>query len=128
MVSSKDPFSSGRFVGVDGPVRCEFLGVSSWGGTRAGVVRITHDLKQVWKTNCLLIEDIVDTGLTMEYLLRMLNIRNPAGLKITSLLDKPSNRKVEVDIDYVGFTIPDEFVRLRPRPWAAGNLPHCGVP
>ena len=98
---------------IDGPVRCEFLGVSSYqGGTRStGVVRITHDLKQsVENQHCLLIEDIVDTGLTMEYLLRMLNLRNPASLKIASLLDKPSNRKVEVDIDYVGFTIPDEFV------------------
>ena len=98
---------------IEGPVRCEFLGVSSYqGGTRStGVVRITHDLKQsVENQHCLLIEDIVDTGLTMEYLLRMLNLRNPASLKIASLLDKPSNRKVEVDIDYVGFTIPDEFV------------------
>ena len=98
---------------IDGPVRCEFLGVSSYqGGTRStGVVRITHDLKQsVENQHCLLIEDIVDTGLTMEYLLRMLRLRNPASLKIASLLDKPSNRKVEVDIDYVGFTIPDEFV------------------
>lgn len=98
---------------IGGPVRCEFLGVSSYqGGTRStGVVRITHDLKQsVEGQHCLLIEDIVDTGLTMEYLLRMLNLRNPQSLKIASLLDKPSNRKVEVDIDYVGFTIPDEFV------------------
>lgn len=98
---------------IGGPVRCEFLGVSSYqGGTRStGVVRITHDLKQsVEGQHCLLIEDIVDTGLTMEYLLRMLNLRNPESLKIASLLDKPSNRKVEVEIDYVGFTIPDEFV------------------
>ena len=98
---------------IGGPVRCEFLGVSSYqGGTRStGVVRITHDLKQsVEGQHCLLIEDIVDTGLTMEYLLRMLNLRNPESLKVASLLDKPSNRKVEVEIDYVGFTIPDEFV------------------
>ena len=98
---------------IGGPVRCEFLGVSSYqGGTRStGVVRITHDLKQsVEGQHCLLIEDIVDTGLTMEYLLRMLNLRNPESLRIASLLDKPSNRKVEVEIDYVGFTIPDEFV------------------
>ena len=98
---------------IGGPVRCEFLGVSSYqGGTRStGVVRITHDLKQsVEGQHCLLIEDIVDTGLTMEYLLRMLNLRNPTSLKIASLLDKPSNRKVEVEIDHVGFTIPDEFV------------------
>jgi len=98
---------------IDGPVRCEFLGVSSYqGGTRStGVVRITQDLKQsIEGQHCLLIEDIVDTGLTMEYLLRMLKLREPASLKVASLLDKPSNRQVEVDIDYVGFTIPDEFV------------------
>jgi len=98
---------------IGGPVRCEFLGVSSYqGGTRStGIVRITHDLKKsIEGQNCLLIEDIVDTGLTMEYLMRMLKVRNPTSIKIASLLDKPSNRKVEVDIDYVGFTIPDEFV------------------
>ena len=60
--------------------------------------------------HCLLIEDIVDTGLTMDYLLRMLQVRNPASLKVATLLDKPSNREVEVPTDYVGFTIPDEFV------------------
>ena len=98
---------------IEGPVRCEFLGVSSYqGGTRStGVVRITQDLNQpIEGQHCLLIEDIVDTGLTMEYLLRMLRLRNPASLRVASLLDKPSNRQVEVDIDYVGFTIPDEFV------------------
>ncbi len=98
---------------IGGPVRCEFLGVSSYqGGTRStGVVRITHDLRQpVEGQHCLLIEDIVDTGLTMDYLLRMLQVRNPASLTVATLLDKPSNREVEVQTDYVGFTIPDEFV------------------
>ncbi len=98
---------------IEGPVRCEFLGVSSYqGGTRStGVVKITQDLKQpIEGQHCILIEYIVDTGLTMEYLLRMLSLRNPASLRVASLLDKPTNRQVEVDIDYVGFTIPDEFV------------------
>ena len=98
---------------IGGPVRCEFLGVSSYqGGTRSsGVVRITHDLRQpVEGQHCLLVEDIIDTGLTMDYLLRMLQVRNPASLKVASLLDKPSNREIEVPVDYVGFTIPDEFV------------------
>ena len=98
---------------IGGPVRCEFLGVSSYqGGTRStGVVRITHDLKQpVEGQHCLLVEDIVDTGLTMDYLLRMLQVRNPASLKVATLLDKPDNREVEVKTDYIGFTIPDEFV------------------
>ena len=98
---------------IGGPVRCEFLGVSSYqGGTRStGVVRITHDLKQpVEGQHCVLVEDIVDTGLTMDYLLRMLQVRNPASLKVATLLDKPGNREVEVQTDYIGFTIPDEFV------------------
>jgi hypoxanthine phosphoribosyltransferase len=98
---------------IGGPVRCEFLGVSSYqGGTRStGVVRITHDLRHsIEGQHCILIEDIVDTGLTMEYLLRMLSLRNPKSLKVATLLDKPTNRQVDVEIDYAGFTIPDEFV------------------
>lgn len=98
---------------IGGNVRCEFLGVASYhGGTRStGVVRITHDLRQsIEGQHCLLVEDIVDTGLTMDYLLRMLQVRAPRSLKVVSLLDKPSNREVEVPVDFVGFTIPDEFV------------------
>ncbi len=98
---------------IGGSVRCEFLGVASYhGGTRStGVVRITHDLRQsIEGQHCLLIEDIIDTGLTMDYLLRMLQVRAPRSLKVVSLLDKPGNREVEVPVDYVGFTIPDEFV------------------
>jgi hypoxanthine phosphoribosyltransferase len=98
---------------IGGDVRCEFLGVASYhGGTRStGVVRITHDLRHsIEGQHCLLIEDIVDSGLTMDYLLRMLQVRAPKTLKVVSLLDKPANREVEVPVDYVGFTIPDEFV------------------
>jgi len=94
-------------------VRCEFLGVSSYhGGTRStGVVRITKDLQRpIEGQHCLLVEDIVDTGLTMDYLLRMLQVRDPRSLKVVTLLDKPSNREVGVETQYVGFTIPDEFV------------------
>ncbi len=98
---------------IGGEVRCEFLGVASYhGGTRStGVVRITHDLRQsIEGQHCLLVEDIVDTGLTMDYLLRMLQVRAPRSLKVVSLLDKPANREVAVAVEYVGFTIPDEFV------------------
>ena len=98
---------------IGGNVRCEFLGVSSYhGGTRStGVVKITHDLqKPIEGQHCLLIEDIVDTGLTMDYLLKMLSVREPASLKVVTLLDKPTNREVGVEVQYVGFTIPDEFV------------------
>ena len=117
---------------IGGDVRCEFLGVSSYhGGTRStGVVRITEDLRNpVEGQHCLIIEDIVDTGLTLDYLNRMLAVRGPRSLKACALLDKPAHREVPVDAHYVGFSIPDEFVvgygldlgeRFR-------NLPHIAV-
>lgn len=98
---------------IDGDVRCEFLGVSSYrGGTRStGVVRITEDLAHpIEGQDCLIVEDIIDTGLTMDYLLRMLELRGPRSLRVCTLLDKPANREVELEADYVGFSIPDEFV------------------
>ncbi len=98
---------------IGGPVRTEFLGVSSYqGGTQStGVVRITEDLTApIEDQHCIIIEDIIDTGLTMEYLINTLNVRNPASLRICTLLDKVANRDVELDADYVGFSIPDEFV------------------
>ncbi len=98
---------------LGGPVRCEFLGVSSYhGGTRStGVVRITQDLRHpIEGQHCLLIEDIVDTGLTLDYLKHFLGGHRPASLRTVTLLDKPDHREVEVDADHVGFTIPDEFV------------------
>lgn len=98
---------------IGGDVKIEFLGVSSYhGGTRStGVVRITQDLKHpIEGQNCVIIEDIVDTGLTADYLMRLLEVRGPRSLKLCSLLDKPGNREVEVPVDFVGFTIPDEFV------------------
>ena len=98
---------------IPGNVRVEFLGVASYhGGTSSsGAVQITQDLRsEIRGTVCLLVEDIVDTGLTMDYLLRMLEVRGPRVLKVTALLDKPSNRETSVTVDYVGFTIPDEFV------------------
>jgi hypoxanthine phosphoribosyltransferase len=98
---------------IGGNVRVEFLGVSSYhGGTRSsGAVKITHDLRHpVAGQHCLVVEDIVDTGLTMDYLRRMLEVRGPKSLRVVTLLDKPGNREIEVDVEFVGFTIPDEFV------------------
>jgi hypoxanthine phosphoribosyltransferase len=95
-----------------GDVRCEFLGVSSYHGTTStGVVRITHDLPaSIEGRHVLVVEDIVDTGLTLDFLLKTLAVRGPKTLKIACLLDKPSRRKVHVPVDFIGFTIPDEFV------------------
>jgi hypoxanthine phosphoribosyltransferase len=98
---------------IGGPVRTEFLGVSSYqGGTRStGVVRITEDLTApIEGQHCIVVEDIIDTGLTMEFLLSTLAVRNPASLKVCTLLDKSANREVSLDADFVGFSIPDEFV------------------
>ncbi len=98
---------------IGGEVRCEFLGVSSYhGGTRStGVVRITEDLRHpIEDQDCLIVEDIVDTGLTMDYLLRMLAVRGPRSVRVCTLLDKPAHREIDLDIDFVGFQIPDEFV------------------
>jgi hypoxanthine phosphoribosyltransferase len=98
--------------GIPGPVVCEFLGVSSYVGTESsGAVQITQDLRgDISGRHVLLVEDIVDTGLTLAYLRRTLNARNPASLTVVALLDKPSRRQVEVEIDLVGFEIPDLFV------------------
>ena len=98
---------------IGGSVRCEFLGVSSYhGGTHSsGVVQITQDLRtSIEGHDVLVIEDIIDTGLTMDYLLRNFRTRAPNSLKVATLLDKPSRREVSLSADYTGFSIPDEFV------------------
>lgn len=105
-------FASDLVRAIPGDVRLEFLGVSSYEGTEStGHVRITHDLKSsIAGKHCLVVEDIVDTGLTLHYLLAQLRAREPASLRVVSLLDKPARRTVPVAADYVGFTIEDEFV------------------
>lgn len=98
---------------IDLPLRCDFLGLSSYGSATesSGVVAITKDLDgPVDGRHVLVIEDIIDTGLTMAYLLQNLATRRPASVKIASLLSKPARRQIEVKIDYLGFTIEDRFV------------------
>ncbi len=98
---------------IDLPVKLEFLGVSSYhGGTEStGEVRITTDVsKPMAGKHLLVIEDIIDTGLTMQFLLENLRARHPASLKVCSLLEKPARARTKVDIDYKGFVIEDLFV------------------
>lgn len=114
------------------PVSLDFMSVSSYGSETksSGVVKIVKDLDEPLKgKNVLVVEDIVDSGRTLSYLMEMLRDREPESLKLCTLLDKPERRVVDVNVDYTGFAIPDEFVvgygldydqRYR-------NLPYIGV-
>ena len=89
------------------------MAISSYGAATqsSGVVRILKDLEQpIGGRHVLVVEDIIDSGLTLAYIVENLRSRDPASLKICSLLNKPSRRKVDVPVDYAGFDIPDEFV------------------
>ncbi len=113
-------------------VRIEFLGLASYGDETksSGVVQITADLtKPVEGKHVLVVEDIVDTGLTMDYLMDNLRTRHPASVKLCALLHKPSRQKKHVPIDYLGFTIPDLFVVGYGLDFAQRyrNLPFIGV-
>ncbi|MTI80161.1 MAG: hypoxanthine phosphoribosyltransferase [Firmicutes bacterium] len=95
------------------PTYFDFMAVSSYGaGTESsGAVRILKDLdKSIEGRHVIIVEDIVDTGLTLKYLTENLQARNPASLKICTLLDKPERRTVNVNVNYVGFSVPNEFV------------------
>lgn len=96
------------------PLTMDFMSVSSYENAResSGIVRLIKDLDEPLEgRNVLVVEDIIDSGRTLSYLLALLSERNPKSLKLTTLLDKPDRRVVKgVDVDYVGFVIPDEFV------------------
>lgn len=94
-------------------VRIEFMGISSYGNnkTSSGQVQVTKDLDvNLEDRNVLVVEDIIDSGVTLTYLSKVLEQRKPASLRIVTLLDKPERRISPVEIKYVGFQIPDEFV------------------
>jgi len=98
---------------IDIPVEVDFMAVASYGSATdsSGVVRILKDLDAaIDGRDVLIVEDIVDSGLTLQYLLRNLGSRNPATLEVCALLTKPSRRKVQLPTRYVGFEIPDRFV------------------
>jgi hypoxanthine phosphoribosyltransferase len=117
---------------IDLPLAVDFLGLASYGDETksSGVVQITSDLtKPVEGKDVLVIEDIIDTGLTMEYLLENLRLRLPASVRIAALLHKPERMIRKVSIDYLGFTIPDAFVVGYGLDYAQRyrNLPYIGV-
>jgi hypoxanthine phosphoribosyltransferase len=95
------------------PVSLDFMSVSSYGGetTSTGVVKIVKDLDESLEgKEVIVVEDIVDSGRTLNYLMGMLKKRGPKSIALCTLLDKPSRRVIEVSVDYTGFEIPDEFV------------------
>ncbi|HYR19391.1 MAG TPA: hypoxanthine phosphoribosyltransferase [Myxococcales bacterium] len=98
---------------IDLPLSVDFIGLSSYGEETesSGVVKITSDLtRPIEAKHVLIVEDIVDTGLTMRYLLDNLSTRRPASVKICALLQKPSRLRTRIPIQYLGFTVPDLFV------------------
>ena len=117
---------------IDLPLRIDFLGVRSYGeGTESsGVVQITQDLSRpIEHEDVLIVEDIVDTGLTIAHLMDLLRTRQPRSVRVCSLLHKPARTKIEVPIDYLGFTIEDRFVVGYGLDFAERyrNLPYIGV-
>ena len=98
---------------ISRPARIDFIGTSSYGKgkTSSGEVRLTKDLdSSIEGADVLIVEDIVDSGVTLSYLVQVLRQRRPRSLRVAALLDKPERRVREVDVAYVGFRIPDEFV------------------
>ncbi len=98
---------------IDLPCAIDFMVVSSYGsGTKtSGVVKIAKDLDQdLSGKDILIVEDILDSGMTLSYLKGLLQSRSPASIRIATLLDKPSRRKVDLKADYIGYAVPDEFV------------------
>jgi hypoxanthine phosphoribosyltransferase len=98
---------------IELPVTIDFLAVSSYGKGKStsGEVQLTKDLDQSLEgKDVIVVEDIADTGLTLNYLLNLFRSRRPASLRVCALLSKPSRRQIDVKVDYVGFEIPDRFV------------------
>lgn len=117
---------------LDLPVEIDFMAVSSYGNSTqsSGIVRITKDLdSSIEGRDVILVEDIVDSGMTLRYLREYLERRNPASLAVCTLLDKQVARKADVEVEYIGFQIPDAFVVGYGLDYAERyrNLPYVGV-
>lgn len=121
-----------KYISEDIRLSIDFMSVSSYGASTvsSGVVRIVKDLDEpIAGKDVLVVEDIVDTGNTLSYLLEMLRDRGPASLRLCTLLDKPSRRTKDVKVDYTAFQIPDKFVVGFGLDYdqAYRNLPYVGV-
>lgn len=141
--AGKTPFFlgvlKGCYVFMADLVRCvdlhcsmDFMGVSSYGGgtSSTGAVRITKDLsRDIEGKDVIIVEDILDSGITLSYLKKYLLNRKPASIRIVTLLDKPARRRADIKADYCGFSVPDEFVVGYGLDYAEDyrNLPYIGV-
>lgn len=117
---------------IDVPVSLDFMAVSSYGGDTksSGVIKIVKDLDEsIQGKDVLVVEDIVDSGRTLSHLMELLRERGPASLQLCTLLDKPDRRVIPVEVNYTGFTIPDEFVVGYGLDYAQKyrNLPYIGI-
>ena len=117
---------------IDLPVKIDFMKVSSYGNTTSssGVINVQQDLSDsIEGKNVLIVEDIIDTGNTLHRLIELFKSRNPKTLSLCTLLDKPDRRQVDVNVDYIGFSIPDKFVVGYGLDLAEEyrNLPYIGI-
>jgi hypoxanthine phosphoribosyltransferase len=117
---------------LDIPCSIDFMVVSSYGAgsTSSGIVQIIKDIGQsIEGRDVLLVEDILDSGKTLSYVTRMLKTRNPASIRVCTLLDKPARRKADIQADYKGYDVPDEFIVGYGLDYAEKyrNLPYIGV-
>lgn len=125
------PFIADLVRAIDYPLSLDVMALTSYAGYHSsGEVRLTKDLDDpIEGRHVLVVEDIIDTGLTLSYVLRALRQRAPASVKVATFLDKPARRETPIDVDYVGFTIPDVFVVGYGLDWNQRyrNLPYVGV-
>lgn len=131
IVKGSIPFVADLMRAMDCMLTLDVLGVASYAGYHSsGEVRLTKDLDSpVEGRHVLVVEDIIDTGLTLSYVMRVLQQRAPASVKVVAFLDKPSKREAPINADYVGFAIPDAFVVGYGLDWNQRyrNLPYIGV-
>ena len=125
-------FMSDLMRKINKPIEIDFISVSSYGSSTesSGVVRILKDLdSEIEGKNVIIVEDIIDSGLTLNYLIQNFKARMPKSVKICTLLDKPERRKIDIKIDYKGFVIPDEFIVGYGIDYAEGyrNLPYVAT-
>lgn len=132
IVKGSIPFLADLMRAMDCSLSLDLIGVASYGAgtTSSGEVRLTKDLDDsIEGRHVLVVEDIIDTGLTLAYVLRNLRQRAPASVRVVTFLDKPAGRGTHVEADYVGFTIPDAFVIGYGLDWNQRyrNLPYVGI-